>query len=81
VQVLSDLLTRLVQMHQNGHMLSTDHLTVAQAAKALNESRWTTARRIRNGELKAQKLDDGATSPYIIRRSDLERLLRKRAAA
>ena len=58
-------------------MLKTDHLTVAQAANLLDESRWTVARRIRAGELKAEKIGDGPTAAWMIRRSDVERLAKK----
>jgi len=58
-------------------MLKTDHLTVAQAANLLDESRWTVARRIRAGELKAEKSGDGPTAAWKIRRVDAERLARK----
>ena len=58
-------------------MLKTDHLTVAQAATLLDESRWTVARRIRAGELKAVKIGDGPTAAWMIRRSDVERLAKK----
>lgn len=61
------------------HMHQTELLTPSQAAGELGCSRWTVVRWIKDGRLDAAKLD-GATSSYLIKRSDVERLARELAA-
>ncbi len=63
-------------VHQDVHMHQTEHVTVAQAAHILGESRWTVQRRIRSGQLKAYQLGDGGTAPYVIDRAAVEQLAR-----
>jgi excisionase family DNA binding protein len=48
-------------------------LTIAQAAEVLSESRWTTQRRVRNGQIPAMKLG-GGTAPYLLDADAVERL-------
>lgn len=60
-------------MHQTEH----DHITVADGAAILSESRWTTQRRIRSGQLRAELI--GKT--YMLRRTDVEALRDARMAA
>jgi excisionase family DNA binding protein len=56
------------------HMPQPEHLTIAEAAVLLGESRWTTQRRIRSGQLPAVQ-HGGGTNPYLIARADLDALL------
>lgn len=52
-------------------MHQTEQISVLEAATILNESRWTVQRRIRRGELPAQKVGD----IYVLNRKDVERLI------
>ena len=51
-------------------MSHTDDVTIAEAAGILGESRWTTQRRIRSGQLPARRLG----RMYLLNRSDVEAL-------
>jgi excisionase family DNA binding protein len=55
-----------------GHMTQTGNITVAQAARILGISRWTVVRKIKAGELLAEKLD-GETTPWLLNAADVER--------
>jgi excisionase family DNA binding protein len=61
------------------HMHQPEHLTIAQAAAELGESRWTTQRRVRSGELPAVQ-HGGGTNPYLITRTDLDTFIASRTA-
>jgi excisionase family DNA binding protein len=55
-----------------GHMTQTGNITVAQAARILGISRWTVVRKIKAGELLADKLD-GSTTPWLLNAADVHR--------
>ena len=61
-------------------MHQPEHLTIAQAAAELGESRWTTQRRVRSGELPAVQ-HGGGTNPYLITRTDPDSCSASRTAA
>jgi excisionase family DNA binding protein len=54
-------------------------LTVSQAASILGKSRWTVVRRIKSGDLIAEKLGDN-TAAWLLNRADVERLARREAS-
>jgi excisionase family DNA binding protein len=54
-------------------------ITVAQAAEILGKSRWTVVRRIKNGELGAEKLGDN-TAAWLLNRAEVERFARNQTA-
>ena len=51
-----------------------DFLTVAQAADEIGMDRRTLSRWIKDGRVEAEKLCSGATHPYLIRLSEVERV-------
>jgi excisionase family DNA binding protein len=55
-------------------MPHTEHMPVAEAAELLGESRWTTQRRIRSGQLRAKRV----ANLYLIDRAEIDRLLSER---
>lgn len=59
-------------------MPHTEQLSVAQAARILGESRWTTQRRIRSGELPATRIGD---TVYVIDKAAVEALAAERTAS
>ena len=52
-----------------------DDLTVTEAAPLLNLSVRAVQARIKAGTLKARKIGTGRTSPYVIRYSEIQRLI------
>lgn len=69
-------LTRLVHLHDGVQMHQPEHMTIAQVAELLGESRWTTLRRVRSGQLNAVQ-HGGGTNPYLVVRTDAEALARE----
>ena len=65
-------------MHHYGQMPQTEQLSVAQAARILGESRWTTQRRIRSGELPATRVGD---TVYVIDKAEVDKIVDERTAA
>ena len=61
-------------------MHQPEHLTIAEAAEILGESRWTTQRRVRSGQLPAFQ-PGGGTNPYLIDRLHVEALAAELAKA
>lgn len=56
-------------------------VSVAQAALILGKSRWTVVRRIKSGDLLAEKLGEN-TAAWLLNRADVERMAaRERALA
>jgi hypothetical protein len=71
---MRDFAARFGRMTSTSGIAATDELlTVVQAAAELNIAPRTLNTRIQLGEIAATKHGTGATSPYIITRSDLER--------
>ena len=71
-------LTPVTRVHHCVHMHRIEHehmLSVQDAAERLSESRWTTQRRIRRGELPAIVVGKA----YIVDSNDIDRLLAERA--
>jgi len=60
--------------------MATTHVTVQEAATELNLSVRAVQTRIAKGQLKAEKFGTGRTSPYLIPKTEVERILRERAA-
>lgn len=60
---------------------NSDILSVVQAAEMLQISPRAVQHRIKAGKLAATKLGDGATSAYVIERSEIERALAEDRAA
>lgn len=67
-------------MHEGVHMHQPEHMTIAQVAELLGESRWTTLRRVRSGQLSAVQ-HGGGTNPYLVARRDAEALATELAEA
>lgn len=59
---------------------SSHVVTVSQAATIAGKSRWTIVRRIKSGDLLAEKLGEN-TAAWLVNRADLDRMIRREAAA